>query len=144
MRLLSRRRVIGPTLFSFCLYAVGCRPFLDALPKIASVIGEAGAVLDEIAAFAGRVFKAKPNPTLETTVEEAIARTRAALVAAGAAARGAQDLGEEGYAKALAAFLEAYQTLLDLTAPLGVRPSGGGLRAAAGDSLEVPPAKAFQ
>lgn len=126
-----------------CLSAsmVGCAGAIPAIAVITSIASEAVEWVNIIADFLA------PAPLDESTrakVDIAIEKARLAALALQAAGRGADRLSREELDRAFADFRAAYEALLELAEPLGVRkalPDGalGVARHSSGrDVLSVP------
>jgi hypothetical protein len=116
-------------LFILCCIAPGaglpaCAQLVSALPAVIAAVTDASQIIDAIEDFAKRFFAAKPDPEREEVVLEAVAKTRTALNVALRFAQGAESLDQAKVDQAFADFRVAYQSLLTLTAPLGVREAG--------------------
>ena len=120
------------------LSVFGCAALPSVIAVVASVVSTAGTVLDSIEAFADTYFAAKPDAGFQQSIATALTRCRVALVAVQQASRGAEDLNDRDYHAALSAFLEAYQSLLDVVAPIGVRVTADGRMSASPGTLSVP------
>lgn len=116
--------------------AGGCAPLMSALPAVVAAVTDAHQILDAIEDFARRFFAAKPDPVREQVVLEAVGKTRAALNVALRSAQATQKLDQAKVDEAFSDFRVAYQQLLSIVAPLGVREAGG--LAAGPGTLSVP------
>jgi hypothetical protein len=140
-------KLAGP--FRLALLAVwmaipgGCATIASKLPAVISAVTDGMMVLDTIEAFIRNYFTKHPAPETQARVDVAIARTRGALSAALRTAHGAEKLDQAQIDAAFADFKAAYQDLMVLLTPLGVR-SGDRLAAAPNSSgLIVPEPLAF-
>lgn len=115
---------------------VSCAAVVQYLPTVIAVVQDALIVIDQIKMFTDGVFVVKPNPDLQHKIDQAIARTKVALDAALRVANGTDKLTKEQADAAFADFKVAYQDLIALVAPLGVK-TGDHLAAAPG-TLTVP------
>ena len=66
-------------------------------------------------------FAAKPNPTLQATIDSAMADTQAALRAVNTALAGATSLTDNNVQAAIASFSTAFNQLMALVAQIGVQ-----------------------
>jgi hypothetical protein len=118
----------------------GCGAIIGALVNVASYIQEASMVIDQIQAFVDAYFAKRPDPAKQETINDAIAKSRAALGVALKTSRGAEQLDQAQIDAAFAEFAGAYRELLTLVGPLGVR-VGGSFAVSPDGALTVPPAE---
>ncbi len=129
----------GLALLAFSLlFVAGCPQVIRALPTVVSTVQEAAMVLDTIEDFSRGYFVVKPDAEKQKKVSQAIAKCRAALSATLHATSGAQEFDQKDYDASFAEFKKAYEELLNVVGPLGVRQAGALSAAPTGDSLEVP------
>lgn len=114
----------------------GCGAIISALPHVIAAVVDAVQVLDAIEAFVKRYFVENPDPPRELAVGKAIAKARGSLNAALRVAQGTEKLDQQKVDAAFADFKVAYQELLALVGPLGVKPAG--TLAASPNGLTVP------
>jgi hypothetical protein len=114
---------------------VSCAAIVPYLPTVVAVVQDALIVVDQIKNFVDGVHVVKPDVDL-SKVYFAISRTKVALDAALRATNGVDKLTREQADAAFADFRVAYQDLIALVAPLGVK-TGDHLAAAPG-TLTVP------
>lgn len=123
--------------------APACAAVASALPIITATVQDAAVILDSIEDFSRHYFAVKPDPEKEKKVFAAVTKCRAALNATLRATKGTEELTQKQYEQAFADFTAAYNELLALVGPLGVRPAGSLAAARGGESLEVPTAESF-
>lgn len=112
------------------------------VPKIIQAVDVTIQVIDAIDDFADNLFEVQPNPELQKTVKQAVARAKIGLQAGKDALQGVEKVSQAQYLEAFAEFRAAYEQVLALLGPLGLQVQGGELRARAapGGGLTVPPA----
>jgi hypothetical protein len=121
-----------------------CAPIMAALPTVIAAVTDAVVILDQIEAFVDAYFARNPDPPKQALAAKAIAKTRASLNTALRTSRGTEELNQERVDQAFAEFRAAYQDLLVVVGPLGVRPPGALTAApASGEVLEVPEPEAL-
>jgi len=107
-----------------CLLAApvtsGC-VLADLLPQVIAAATDASLVLDAIQSFVNQFFAKAPDPAAQAKVEQAIARARAAADVALRTAQASQQLTQKDIDAAFAGFKEAYDALMVLVGPMGVR-----------------------
>lgn len=116
----------------------GCATIGMALPTILMAIQDGSLVLETIDSFVRTYFASKTDDERYIKIEKAIARSREALDAALRITQGADKLDQQKVDEAFADFKIAYNDLVALTAPLGVRTGAGGLLKASPGGLNVP------
>ena len=128
------------------ILATGCDVVRSVLPQVVSAVTKSILALDTIENFTDAYFAAKPDAEKQKVVGKALAKARAALSAAQHATEGAEKLDQAQNNEAWKAFQQAYEELLILTGPLGVKPDKGGVLQAspAGDALLVPAPEALR
>jgi hypothetical protein len=138
----------GAALSMLCLVvalslgSVGCGAIMNALPAIVAAVSDGSMILDQIQAYLDTYFKTHPDPIAEKKASFAIAKCRAALIAAQRTSAGAQKLDQQQIDAAFADFKVAYQELLAIAGPYGVTQEGSTLKASA-NGLSVPPPAAL-
>lgn len=120
---------------------VGCAAIAAALPEVVAVVTRAIIALDGVERFVETQFAHNPDPELQKRVDKALAKARAALSVAQSVAEGAQHADNARDAEAWDAFQRAYEELLLLVGPLGVRPGNDAALylSTDGNALIVPP-----
>lgn len=122
------------------LSLMGCAAVLQLLPKVIATVTDAQMILDEIEDFVDAVFTARPDPKLQSSVDQALDRCRVALNVALRSANGAKNLNEDQVEEAFKNFQKAYRNLLVLVEPLGVvQVDSGDKLSASPNQLTVPP-----
>lgn len=118
----------------------GCAALAPYLPMVIADVTRAILTLDTIEQFMAQRFKEAPNPALEAKLGKGLARCRAALNAAQSAARGTDELNKAQTDKAWDEFQRAYEELLVIVGPFGVKPAAGDGLAVSEDgaTLSVP------
>jgi len=112
-------RVIAATFFlTFAIQ--GCATFNHDLPTVVADVSEATLVVSTIESFVNAWFANHPNPSVQATVDGAIAKVKEAAAAVLAAGRGAGDLSNSQGAAAIAEFETTYNDLLALVKSFGV------------------------
>jgi hypothetical protein len=102
------------------------------------------AVLDQIEAFVDSlVSKGVLGKDTEEKARKALAKTRALLLAAEHASRGAQHANDQKVTDAFAEFQQAYREVLALLGPFGLSVSGTFQARATEGGLAVPAPEAF-
>lgn len=118
---------------------LGCGAVLSALPIVISAVVEAGMVLDSIERFVDHFFVAVPDTDREQKVRDALEKARIALNVALRTTQGVEELSREDVIKAFKAFQEAYEQLLVLVEPMGVKQiSADKKMSVSSDQLLVP------
>jgi len=112
------------------------------LPSVLVAVTEAGQVLDAIVAFVTSYFLRHPDADAQVKVQKALVRCRTALSVLTRVAAGAEKVDQGRIDQAFAEFKAAYEELLALTEPYGVKKRDG--LAATAEMLAVPPAEAFR
>lgn len=118
--------------------------FAAALPTVAEIVSDGVAILSMVSTAVETYFKNHPgNTTQQASIDAAIQKAQAALVAGGQALSGVQNLTAGQTAAAFASFSQAYADLMALVAPLGIVPAqpvadGGALLAKASPSTFIP------
>lgn len=106
----------------------GCGPVLSALPKVIAAVTDGIQILDMIEQHADLVLlQTNADAPTKAKVHEALTRAKAALNAALRSAQGAEEAGKLDQANAdmaFASFKEAYEQLLVVVGPLGVKETG--------------------
>lgn len=100
----------------------GCAALSSILPKVVDVmkqVGDAALVLDQIGSFVDQFFAAHPDNATAVEVHKRLSVARKALVVLERAGDASGDLKAGKGASALAAFREAYDSLIDLVNSLG-------------------------
>lgn len=117
----------------------GCAAIMPLLPKIVSVVTDAMLVMDIIDTAARTYFDTHPQVTPEVRQKYANVYTKAlaALKAAQAACRGAEELDQAQYDQAFAEFRKAYAELMELLGKQGML-QGQYLAAAPGEQVYIP------
>lgn len=132
--------------FSLSLGVAGCGAALAAtIAQIVAVASSAVNYVNLISDFADKFFAVNPNPGLQATVAKAVTKARVAAMLLDDAAQGADHLSKDDLAAAFANFRSAYEDLLQLTAPIGVRATRDGrMGLGEGGVLNVRPPDAFR
>lgn len=122
--------------------STACAGAIPIIAAITSIAAEAVEWVDLIADF---VQRAPVDEQTRAPIAQAIQRARIAAIGLQRAARGAGHLSHEQLEAAFADFRAAYEALLALTEPLGVRKAlpAGLLGVDREGVLRVPPADAF-
>lgn len=123
--------------------APGCAAIATALPHVIAAVVDAVQILDAIEAFVAQYFAAQPDKEKELKVAKAIAKTRAALNVALRSVEGAEKLDQQKVDEAFTSFKQAYQELIAIVGPLGVKPAGA-LMATQDGGLQVPEPRAMR
>jgi hypothetical protein len=136
----SKRPSVPPVaLVLLVSLALGACGLIPIIAKILPYITEASNVVNAIESFTDDAFARAPNPELQHKVTTAIAKTRQTIDTVNAAGRGTEDLANKDLQGAFDNFRKAYEALLALAQPLGVRVQPpGALMAVDGDALLVP------
>ena len=121
----------------------GCAPLFAALPDVIAAITDGAQIIDVIEHFVANYFVMHPDAEAQKKVAEAINRCRLSLNLALRTAQASKELNDQQVDAAFNDFKAAYIELLGLTKPYGVKPAGGKMMTARGDSLEVPEPLAF-
>lgn len=125
-------------LLLMALFAGGCASFWSSLPTVVTVEQTAETAVASIQAFADSYFVAHPDAATQAKVDEALTKTRQALLALEAATKATTDVHDSNVAAAIADVEQAYEQLLSLVAPMGVAPPSTAVAAGAGPRLTVP------
>lgn len=120
----------------------GCSFLASALPAVSEIVSDGSLILSTIEAFISGFFRNHPDPVTQAKYDAAMQKTRLALIAAERALAGVKDITEQDMAGAFAEFRAAYEELLQIISPMGVK-SGDRLAAAPGQ-LMVPSPAAFR
>jgi hypothetical protein len=122
------------------LQLFGCAAVLSALPTVIAAVMDAFVILDAIDDFSDRYFKVHPDPGAQSKIDNAITKARASLNIALRTTQGAQDLSDQDIERAFASFRVAYQELLVLVGPIGIKSTSSGDNAlsASSNQLVVP------
>lgn len=139
------KKTLLVSIFSIFLLC-GCASILSALPTVIAAVTDAALVLDAIDSFVDKYFENNPEPALEMKVEEAMNAARASLNIALRVTNGVDDLSREDAIAAFSEFKRAYEELLVLVEPLGVKQALGdqGMLSASKNVLYVPKPLALQ
>jgi hypothetical protein len=127
----------------------GCAAFPAILAGVAQGAQLLGSALD-LAETGAEVYNARhPNQEREDAIRQALAKSRAALVALNAAVASGKAADDGDTVAARKAALEAYEqlrSLLDETGVLGAVPAAGGAETAAPkpEPLALPPVAAIE
>lgn len=133
-----KRNATVPLILVLVLTVCGCAALASLLPKVIATIADAGMIIDTIEDFADAVFMTSPDPDAQTKVHAALEKTRAALNVTLRTATGAQNLTEKQASEAFADFRKAYEELLVVVAPLGVKQADDGVLSINAGLLVVP------
>lgn len=112
----------------------GCAAVIALLPKVIAAVEIAEQAIDAVQSFAD----AKADAALREKIDAAATRARQALTAAIHAAKGSGELAEKDVRAAFDDFQAAYQALVDICAPLGVRAQDAPKLSAERGTLTVP------
>jgi len=100
---------------------LGCSAVLSTLPTVITAVLDAVIILDNIEEYVDRYFIMNPNPEKQAKINEVLSIARTSLNVAIRVTQGAENLSKEEIAEAFQAFKEAYQQLLVLIKPLGIK-----------------------
>lgn len=117
-----------------------------AVPIIATITSIAAEAVEWVNVIADFVARAPVDDATHAQIAKAVQTARLAAITLQRAGRGADHLSREQLDQAFAEFRQAYEALLQLVEPLGVRkvlPDGARLLGAGPDGLGVPPASDF-
>lgn len=133
-------------LVSFCsvVTATGCAAVIPMIPKIASVITDAIAILQIIDGAVQEFFRTHPDapPELRARYTALHAKSLAALNAANHSLEGVEDLDQNQVDAAFAEFRAAYLELRDFLASEGLM-VGGVVKAGDGTEIQIPEPEAL-
>ncbi len=100
----------------------GCSPaVMGTLPKIITAVQDASIILDSMESFMDIFFAKNPDSQRQDKVKESLMKCRSALTLALRATEGAQKLTQSEINAAFADFRAAYEELLVLVSPIGIR-----------------------
>jgi len=137
------RTIIAQSLLAVVLtLGPACAGALPIIATITSIAAEAVTWVDVISDFVSR------SPIDEATrakIDQAVHRARLAAITLQRAGRGADELSREQLEAAFASFREAYEALLAVTEPFGVREAlpAGAFGVDIDGRLQVPAAETF-
>lgn len=109
-----------------CLVLAGCARFSQGVNVAISALQTSALVLDQIQGFVDAYFRATPDAAKEKQVDDAIEKTREGLIVATKLLEGIEAASQLQIDIATKDFKEAWDELVKLVGPLGVKVSKPG------------------
>lgn len=122
-------------MFGIGIGVPGCAAFLSELPTMVAAVSDAVLILETIEKFAGTYFTSHPDSTSQTKITAALQKARNALMVAEHALSAADEVNHDQFYAAIKDFGDAYQELMVLVGPLGVKEASPGLKAGPNELL---------
>jgi hypothetical protein len=111
----------------------GCASFWAALPTVVAAFEDSALILDRIGDFVNNTyFREHPDPAKQKEVDAALVKTRDALDLCARLADAGDAVHKDELAQALADFDTAWNELMQIVGPLGVREQHPGQHMKAG------------
>jgi hypothetical protein len=130
------RRLLTAAVFAAAL--TGCAALLPYLVAAGQVAQWVTAIINQVEPAKDAYFDARPSPDLELRIDQAIARTRAALAALDAAVAAAQHSNDGDVEAAKAEVLRWYEEVYRLSEQCGLLGADGTYGGPGGTQLSLP------